>query len=305
MTFQQMQCFIEVAHCKNFTRAAQRLYLSQPNLTKYIAGMEKELGVKLFERSSHYVELTPEGQSLLQKSETVFLFLKRAVDDTAAAGKTSVRCVNIGLSRDEILPEPLMPLMRQMNMTKEFLVVVEQTTYFSLFNGLIDHSYDLIFTTDRNVLHRNDMEYVPLRPFNLVLAISKSHPKASQPDLTPIDFQDEKVFIALPNGKTVPSAVVSSVFNMCGGALDLYFGDSPSDIILNASLRAGVALVSELVDQSRYPDIRFVAFEDRDNAFQYLAWRKGERSQFVLTCRDMIIDACKKVYDSGARAANR
>lgn len=293
MTFQQMQCFIEVAHCKNFTRAAQRLYLSQPNLTKYIANMEKELGVKLFERSSHHVELTPEGQNLLQKAETVFLFLQRAVDDTAAAGKTSVRRVNIGLSRDETLPDPLMPLLRQMNMTKDFLVVVEQTTYFSLFSGLLDHSYDLIFTTDSNILHRNDMEYVPLRPFSLVLAISKSHPKASLPRLKPTDFQDEKVFIALPNGKTVPSDIVSSVFNHCGGVIDLHFGDSPSDIILNAGLRAGVALVSELVDQSRYPDIRFVSFEKRDNAFQYLAWRKGEANSFVIACRDRILDECK------------
>ena len=292
MTFQQMQCFIEVAHCKNFTRAAQNLYLSQPNLTKYIANMEKELGVKLFDRSSHYVELTLEGQNLLQKSETVFLYLQRAVDETIAEGRTSLRSVNVGLSRDETLPEPVVSAIRDMNTDGDFRIIVEQSTYFALFGGLTDHTYDLIFTTDRNVLHRNDMEHVPLRPFNLVLAVSKTHSKASIPELTPQDFTDERVFIALPNGKTVPSDVVSSVFNMCGGALDLVFGDSPSDIILNASLRSGVAIVSELIDQSRYPDIRFVQFEKRDNAFQYLAWRKGERNRSILTCRDRLLEAC-------------
>lgn len=294
MTFQQMQCFIEAAHCKNFTRAAQNLYISQPNLTKYIANMEKELGVKLFSRSSHHVELTTEGQSLLQKSETVFRYLQRAVDETVAEGRTSVRSVNIGLSRDEILPEGAAEAMRDMNLGGDLRIVVEQATYLALFAGLADRSYDLIFTTDRNILHRSDMEYIALRPFSLVLAVSRSHPKASQTRLAPTDFTDEEVFIALPNGKTVPSDVVSSVFSMCGGALDLYFCDSPVDTLLNVRLRSGVAIVSELVDQSRYPDIRFAPFDMRHDAFQYLAWRKDEQNRSVLACRDRILAACGK-----------
>ena len=53
MTIQQIRYFIEVANCRSFSRAAASLHLSQPNLTKYIAKLEKELGFRLFDRTTH------------------------------------------------------------------------------------------------------------------------------------------------------------------------------------------------------------------------------------------------------------
>lgn len=48
MTIDHIRYFVEVAYCRSFSQAAQNLYISQPNLTKYIAALEKSLGVKLF-----------------------------------------------------------------------------------------------------------------------------------------------------------------------------------------------------------------------------------------------------------------
>lgn len=59
------RCFMEAAKCLNFTRAAEKLYISQPALSKNIASLEDQCGMKLFYRDSrrNQVKLTPAGPS--------------------------------------------------------------------------------------------------------------------------------------------------------------------------------------------------------------------------------------------------
>lgn len=296
MTFQQMQCFIEVAHCRNFTKAAQNLYISQPNLTKYISGMERELGFRLFERSARKVELTPEGRNLLHRTEAIFSYLMRAVDDAKFQHHQIVHTVNIGISRDETIPLPMVETLWTLNSGKDQHITLEQDSYLSLISRLADRTYDLILTTDRNVRIRGDFEFAKLRPFALVIAIHKSHPKASIPDLSPSDLPGELIFMALPDGKSAPHDIVSSVYHNCGGKeneFDIHLCGSPRDTILNARINAGIAIVSGLVNRKEFPDIRFVDFEKRADAFQYLVWRKGEDDPAVLLCRDKITESCQ------------
>lgn len=55
---------MELAKCRNFTKAAMNLYIAQPALSQQIAELEKQLGVTLFERTSRSVSLTPAGEVL-------------------------------------------------------------------------------------------------------------------------------------------------------------------------------------------------------------------------------------------------
>ena len=59
MTTQQIRFFLEAAECLNFTEAAKRLFVAQSTLSKQIALLEDELGLKLFYRSNRTVGLTP------------------------------------------------------------------------------------------------------------------------------------------------------------------------------------------------------------------------------------------------------
>jgi DNA-binding transcriptional LysR family regulator len=64
MNFSQIKCFLAAADCLSFTKAADRLYLSQPVLSRQIASMEDELGMELFVREKKSVRLTPAGEVL-------------------------------------------------------------------------------------------------------------------------------------------------------------------------------------------------------------------------------------------------
>lgn len=65
VTLRQVRSFLAVARCGSFTRAAQLLHLSQPALTIHIKQLEEELGIRLFDRSTHHVRLTPAGTSFM------------------------------------------------------------------------------------------------------------------------------------------------------------------------------------------------------------------------------------------------
>ncbi|MGW4756456.1 LysR family transcriptional regulator [Streptomyces chartreusis] len=85
MDLQQMRYVVAVAETRNFTRAAERCFVVQSSLSHRIAGLERELGVKLFARSSRRVELTSAGVAFVAAARECLAAADRAVADAAAA----------------------------------------------------------------------------------------------------------------------------------------------------------------------------------------------------------------------------
>jgi DNA-binding transcriptional LysR family regulator len=83
----QLRYFVAVAEELNFSAAGRRLYLSQQALSRIIRQLEKELGVRLFDRTTRSVALTPAGQSLLTSARRAIAVVDDAVQSTRRAGE--------------------------------------------------------------------------------------------------------------------------------------------------------------------------------------------------------------------------
>ena len=79
-----LRAFVAVAAELNFGRAAERLYITQPALSRQIRALEKALGCELLRRSTHRVELTLAGEAMLDRSHDVL----RGVDEAVAAAQS-------------------------------------------------------------------------------------------------------------------------------------------------------------------------------------------------------------------------
>lgn len=69
MNSRQLQYAILLSQLRNFSQVAEKLNITQPALSKQIMALEKELGVKLFDRSSNPLSLTPAGEFFIRKAE--------------------------------------------------------------------------------------------------------------------------------------------------------------------------------------------------------------------------------------------
>ncbi|SFP90462.1 DNA-binding transcriptional regulator, LysR family [Actinomadura madurae] len=85
MDLQQLRYVVAVAETRNFTRAAERCFVVQSALSHRVANLERELGVKLFARTSRRVELTPAGAAFLPAARQALEAADRAVAEAAAA----------------------------------------------------------------------------------------------------------------------------------------------------------------------------------------------------------------------------
>jgi DNA-binding transcriptional LysR family regulator len=81
ITLRQIQAFKTVAEFGSFTRAAERLNVAQPALSLSIRELERELNLRLFDRTTRRVELTGAGREFLQSADKLLADLDRAVRD--------------------------------------------------------------------------------------------------------------------------------------------------------------------------------------------------------------------------------
>lgn len=86
MSLDQIHSFVAVAEEGALVRAAARLHITQPPLTRRIRDLEDELGTPLFERLPRGMALTEAGRTFLPLAREILAAVSRAVDQVAGAG---------------------------------------------------------------------------------------------------------------------------------------------------------------------------------------------------------------------------
>lgn len=108
LTFFQLECFMVLAQCLNFTQAAADLFIAQPALSRTISSLERELKVQLFDRTHRSVSLTPAGAAFLEYCPTVLDSYRSSVSAAQLAQKGFRGSLYIGIMRDSF--EPCLPV---------------------------------------------------------------------------------------------------------------------------------------------------------------------------------------------------
>ena len=85
MDIAALQAFLAVAETSSFSRAAERIFLTQPAVSKRIAALETNLDARLFDRIGRTVQLTPAGQALLARTRAILRELDDVKRSLAAA----------------------------------------------------------------------------------------------------------------------------------------------------------------------------------------------------------------------------
>lgn len=96
MELRVLNYFLAIAREENFTKAAQQLHLTQPTLSRQIADLERELGVKLFIRSNHNIILTEDGMILKRRAQEILSLADKTKRDFLQKDNTLSGTISIG-----------------------------------------------------------------------------------------------------------------------------------------------------------------------------------------------------------------
>lgn len=110
MEVHQLEIFASVAEFLSFTKAAERLFMTQSAVSHQIARLEREMGCELFERQGRTVSLTPAGHEMLTRARKVFAAVDEAKQAVRSAAKPDAGRLRIGASTTAcqyIIPEAL------------------------------------------------------------------------------------------------------------------------------------------------------------------------------------------------------
>lgn len=110
MELRQLECFVALAEELHFGRAAARMRITQPPLSRQIKQLEDDLGLLLFERSSRQVKMTPAGHSFVQDARHLLEYSARATKNAKRAFSNGAGRITLGytaVSAYRLLPEML------------------------------------------------------------------------------------------------------------------------------------------------------------------------------------------------------
>jgi DNA-binding transcriptional LysR family regulator len=110
MELRHLRYFVAVAESLNFTKAAAKLHLAQPSLTRQIHNLEEEIGVRLLNRSKSHVGLTEEGRSFLVDARRILTLATESVQAVQRLSRGETGQLNIAYLSNfdfELLPETL------------------------------------------------------------------------------------------------------------------------------------------------------------------------------------------------------
>jgi DNA-binding transcriptional LysR family regulator len=143
LNINQLKYFVALAEELNFTRAARRLHISQPPLSKQIALLEEELSVRLFNRTSRRVELTEAGRIYLYEVKAILARLNRATARARSIEQGMEGVVEVGLSSSHFLG-PVPQLIAQCNtLAPDIHLVLNEMRPSDQVQALLDRTIDI------------------------------------------------------------------------------------------------------------------------------------------------------------------
>lgn len=162
-----------LAECGNITKAAERLFISQPALSIYIGNLEKLLGVKLFERLGRRFSLTYAGELYVEKARRM-LELKKEFDEELSEVLDSRRGrirLGIQLRRESWLLPPVLSQFK--SEYPDIEVVIREGTMYELRALLESYELDLVLSNAGSLW--KEMEYQVLFEEDLLIAVPQIH----------------------------------------------------------------------------------------------------------------------------------
>lgn len=173
MNISELECIVEIAKCGSLTKAANRLFIQQPTLSKIVLRIEEELKTPLFQRTGRQLVLTPAGEYFVNQSKQILSIYNEigyGIENIISSNSSIIR-MGIPNSRGNYVISSVIPEFRKIYPNVRIVIDLNNTS--SLIKKLEDGNLDIILINYH--FEKLNLDYECVGEDEMVLVVPSGH----------------------------------------------------------------------------------------------------------------------------------
>lgn len=277
MELRHIRYFLALAEELNFSRAAERLHISQPPFSRQIQELEEEIGAQLFYRTKRHVELTNAGKVFLNEAYHILEQVEQASINARLSSTGKEGEFKVGFNG--IIQDMIPTLKKYRELYPQVGIVLKQMSSSEQLKALNEKRIDVALLTIP--VNNSNIKLFPLKKLYFMAALSEKHPLLRKPKIYINDLADETFIIT---AKSIGPLYYEAFMNLFKNA-----GFTPQITIRSHDLHTVMALVAAEMGVTFTPTLMnpisgVVLRKVEDIHFSIepsLGWRKDNHSEIL------------------------
>ena len=258
----QLRYFLAVAEEKSFSRAAERLHISQPPLSQQIMKLESELGVRLFARTTRTFELTVAGKALMSEAADMLAKMRMTIDTIRQIDRGEVGRLRVGIVGSAMWG-PIPSLLEQFQTQYPRVTwTLHESGPNVQYEALRAKQIDVGFWREPK-LNEDDLRNDNLRQElcfreNVCVAINEHHRLAKEAQIELTDIADEPMLTLALDKSAFPRYLIQCCVKAGFQPTIFQEASEPQTLLAMVGAGLGVALMPETTSRIGWPGVTFV-----------------------------------------------
>lgn len=276
MEFRQLRYFFHIAELEHFGKAAERLHIAQPALTRQVKQLEEEIGVELFERLPRGVKLTAAGHVFFAQTRDLLAQCDKMIKLTQQVSRGQSGLLRIGFADGVTFNKTFSGILRTFRQSYPN-VVLDLIPATSLEQAELIARRDLDLAFVYWLPKGQSFKSIQFEEEELMLAVSKSSPLAKRKTLSIKDVGDYPiVWFPRANSPGYYDLIVSR-FERQGCSLNVVQeGNNESTMLSLVSADIGATFITESASRRKPDDVVFVPVTDLNAKLSVKAMWNGD-----------------------------
>lgn len=279
--WRHLRYFLAVAHELHFRKAAEKLFISQPGLSRQIKQLEEQLGVKLFDRENKKVSLTPAGNFLKVEAAIHLKNIESVLKHTQLLDQGlegEIKIAYVGSAMQNVIPELLIKARKKYPTIRFVLKEMDNTTQVE---ALLKNHIDLGFLRLNDVPQELIVDPVFKDTFSLV--IPKKHPLKKKAFNSILQLKEESFILFEKSYSPAYYERVMSIFEDAGFSPKISHSTVHATTIFKlVENHFGISIIPTALTKGHKLKVRFIELKNiNQRAILSVCYRKKNRNPIL------------------------